>query len=174
MSINETLIIKKVAEKEFSGFYKIFSKLISTEFPEYSQRTTHWMLANDRAFSKGSTRNVLKERFRMAFMAYVNNKPAGFIYGDPQYAGVAFVTWLAVDSRFQRQGVGKALLTRWEKVVKDLGAHVIHLLTDKRNIKFYEKLGYKVLALDQKSFFGRDLYIVRKHMQEPKEENFLK
>ena len=43
-----------------------------------------------------------------------------------------------------------------------------------KTLKFYEKLGYKIIGHDTKGYFGGDEYLLKKLIQEPKEENFLR
>ena len=68
----------------------------------------------------------------------------GFIAGDPRQSdGVAWISTIAVDPRYQRRGVGRALLQACET---QLGFPVIKLsvrLSNYGAIALYEKEGYR-------------------------------
>ena len=68
----------------------------------------------------------------------------GFIAGDPRQSdGVAWISTIAVDPRFQRRGIGRALLQACET---QLGFPVIKLsvrLSNYGAIALYEKEGYR-------------------------------
>ena len=110
----------------------------------------------------------------MILGAYSRGLIVGFAHGTLPWGGISIVYWLAVDPKFQHKGIGTAILKEWEKIAEEKGAHSIHLDSNKKNLKFYEKLGYKVIGFDEKSWFGASGYILTKLIQEPKEENFLK
>ena len=69
---------------------------------------------------------------------------AGFIAGDPRSSeGVAWISTIAVDPRYQRRGIGRALLRACES---RLGFPVLKLsvrLSNYGAIALYEKEGYR-------------------------------
>ncbi|MBI1919288.1 GNAT family N-acetyltransferase [Candidatus Microgenomates bacterium] len=166
--------IKTITKKEFGEFYKLFSSLVKTQFSEYSKKSIEWMLTSKRAFEKESMQKAIKNKQMMTIGAYVSDAIVGFAYGELPFGGLSRVYWLAIDPIFQRKGIGRALLGKWEEIVKNLGVHAVHLYSAQHNINFYKKLGYKIIGFDEKSYFGQDCYIFKKIIQEPKEENFLR
>lgn len=172
--MNKNLIIKKITHQESNSLFEVFSKIVKTEFPEYSSKVIQYLLTHPRAFTKESFKRKIEEESHWALLAYIKGTLVGFIYGEATHGGVSSVYWLGIDREFQRKGIGSVLLLKWETIVKEEGAHVIHLYTFERDLGFYEKLGYKTIGLDKKSYYGVDLHILRKHIQEPREENYLK
>lgn len=170
----KNLRIEKVTDQNFEEFYKLFEKLVKTQFPEYSNKTTEWLIKNPRGHSKKRLINEIKNNSILVLGAYLKGSIVGFAHGTWPWGGISYVYWLAVDPKFQRKGVGTAILKGWEKIVKEKGGHAVHLDSAEKNLKFYEKLGYKIMGHDLKGYFGADDYLLKKLIQEPKEENYLK
>jgi 2-amino-4-hydroxy-6-hydroxymethyldihydropteridine diphosphokinase len=64
--------------------------------------------------------------------------------------GRAYIPFLFVMPDLQGQGIGTMLLNRMESVLELMGADRVHLETpadNVRTVRFYEKLGYQILAL---------------------------
>lgn len=166
--------IEKLRREDIDSFFEFFSKSILTQFPEYSIASKKWLISSPQAFSKERMMRGVGEKESLWLLAYVKNHLAGFIYGEKPWGGVCDIYWLVVDSNLQRKGIGRSLLMEFEKIVKKLGAHSIHLRTDPRNLEFYKKAGYDVIGLETKTYLGTDDYVLKKLIQEPKEENFLR
>lgn len=166
--------IRKVDLKSFDEFYKLFEKLVKTQFPEYSNRITDWLIKSPKGHNKERLRKEIEDNSTLVLGAYSNGLIMGFAHGTLPWGGISLVYWLAIDPKFQHKGVGTAILKEWGKITIAEGGHAIHLDSNKRNLKFYEKLGYEVIGFDKKCYFGSSDYILTKLIQEPKEENFLK
>lgn len=69
------------------------------------------------------------------------------------WGGISFIFWLAVDPKVQHKGIGTAILKEWEKIAKANGGHAVHLDSAEKNLKFYDKLGYKLIGHDKKGYF---------------------
>jgi len=68
----------------------------------------------------------------------------GFVAGDPRHSdGVAWISTIAVDPRFQRRGVGRALLQACEAQVKLPTMKLSVRLSNYGAIAMYEKEGYR-------------------------------
>ncbi|MCS6758973.1 MAG: GNAT family N-acetyltransferase [Candidatus Devosia euplotis] len=68
----------------------------------------------------------------------------------------AYIPYLFVILELQRNGLGSMLLRRMESMLKLAGAERVHLETPADNVpavRFYEKQGYRILALRPE---GRD------------------
>ncbi|HVZ58984.1 MAG TPA: GNAT family N-acetyltransferase, partial [Patescibacteria group bacterium] len=72
---------------------------------------------------------------------------------------------------YQRNGVGRELLSFLENHVKELGAHMIFLESELENKPFYEKRGYKQFGFNEKGWFGLNTYQMKKVLQDPREES---
>ncbi len=107
-------------------------------------------------------------------MAKDKDQIVGFLMVSAAYGGVSFGNWLVVCRNYQRQGIASKLLKIWEKEAKKWGCHKLHLLTEGRNVSFYQKRGFILLGLIPKNYFGADDFYFYKTIQEPKEENYLK
>jgi GNAT superfamily N-acetyltransferase len=88
--------------------------------------------------------------------------------------GVGNCSWLMVDRTHQKKGIGKKLVTAMEEEMKKIGDHSVNIYASEWNIPFYKKLGYELVGLYKKAWFGADYYLFVKTIQEPKEENFLR
>ena len=67
----------------------------------------------------------------------------GFIAGDPRQANdVVWIATIVVDPRFQRRGVGSALMLACERQVKIPMMKLTVRLSNQGAIRMYEKLGY--------------------------------
>lgn len=168
------LDVRSIDEKDIDTFYDIFVRCLKTEYPEYSEKMINHFLTRQQSFTKENIAFWLKNHFNYAFLGYIDTELAGFALGRNVDLGVSFLSWLGILPEFQRKGLGRKLLESWETFSKEKGAHVIHVYSFARDLPFYEKCGYHVLALDKKAWFGVDHYILRKHIQEPREENYLK
>lgn len=117
---------------------------------------------------------ILKNNTRFIFGAFVNNELVGILEAEYPFGGVSLGVWLMIKKSLQKQGIGAALVRMWENKTKEVGGHNLYVYTDKRNKGFYEKVGFKLVGLHEKSWFGNDEYIFSKVIQNPVEENFLK
>ncbi|NVJ59589.1 MAG: GNAT family N-acetyltransferase [Gammaproteobacteria bacterium] len=87
----------------------------------------------------------------VAFIAFVDGAPSGFIHLYPGFSSVYMKPlWtmndLYVRSSARRQGVGFALLDQAKAMALETGAILVKLSTEQRNIaaqKVYESKGYK-------------------------------
>lgn len=160
------IAIRELTERDKPAFDKIFAETVFEEFPEYSEKTRKWFIAEkyrDQMFTAG-----------VRFGAFDGNKLVGYLVGPSLHGGVSYVFWLAVAREQQKQGIGSKLLEFHEKWALQNGIHSIQLQTDERNLAFYKAKGFDQLGFDDKGYFGVDSYNMRKLIAEPNEENFLK
>ena len=81
------------------------------------------------------------------YVALIDDKIVGFIIAIKEYynEGAGFVIEeLAIDSNYQKQGIGKKLMEKMESKAKNAKAKYIYLTTSKNApaFKFYKKMGY--------------------------------
>jgi ribosomal protein S18 acetylase RimI-like enzyme len=88
------------------------------------------------------------------FKAVEDNQMVGFIAGDPHpREGWGWIATLAVDSRYQRRGIGSALLHACENRLGVPRARLTVRLSNQTAISMYEKEGY-VTADIWKSYYN--------------------
>jgi ribosomal protein S18 acetylase RimI-like enzyme len=72
----------------------------------------------------------------------------GFIAGDPRHSeGVAWISTIGVDPRYQRQGIGRALLRECEAQVKLPAMKLTVRLSNHGAIAMYEREGYHTMDI---------------------------
>lgn len=169
-----TLRIRKITIKDLDIFFALFSRILKTEFPEYSIRTKEFMIRNKNGWNKKKYRKWILDSSKFILGAWKKGKLVGVFEGETMVGGVSLCTWIMVDPDFQKQGIGKKILQAWESVSLKKGIHSLFLYSTKKNIPFYTKAGFELSGVHKKGWFGSDDYMLTKLIQEPKEENFLR
>lgn len=118
-----------------------------------------WPIADKEHYGEQVKYNVRE----FIYKATENKKIVGSIKGKLE-AGVLYVDYLIVAHDKTGQGVGKALMKKLETTAKKLGSHKAHLITGKgwQAEKFYQSLGYKVVAILPKHHFKKDFVMYEK------------
>ncbi len=156
-------------DKFFSFFKENVKKFFSDE---YTPKTLEYFFS--KMFSKEKVKESL-ENGGYLLLAKDSDKIVGFIYQqEKDEGGVAYAEWLMADKNYHGQGIGSALVKKWEEECIARGVHCIYLMTEKHNIKFYEKCGFTYMGCMPKGWFGAEDNYMYKEIQEPKEENYLK
>lgn len=166
--------IKRLKENNLDEFFDLFSRLVKTQFKEYSEKSREYMVTSNRAYSKEKYLDLIKDPFTLLLGAYANNKLVGLLHANIMDGGVSLCIWIMVDPDFQKKGIGQKLLKHWENISLTYGAHSLFLYASKHNISFYEKMRFELSGLHKKAWYGTDDYIFTKLIQEPKEENYLR
>lgn len=170
MDITQEITVKIINKNNLDRIHELFEvvkRTILDNFPEYSERIKEYLIRIDNL-------NQTVKNAGVILGAYLNNKLVGYLIARKFYGGVGYCEWLGVLKEHQRQGIGGKLLREYENIALKNGVHNLQLESDIRNVEFYKKQGYKVLCLDKKGYFGTDNYILKKLIQTPKEENFLR
>jgi len=72
----------------------------------------------------------------------------GFVAGDPhRFDGVAWISTIGVDPRYQRRGIGRALLHACEAQIKIPRMKLTVRMSNHAAISLYEKEGYRTLDI---------------------------
>jgi len=70
----------------------------------------------------------------------------GFVAGDPRHSnGVAWIATIGVDPRYQRRGIGRALLEACEAQIKNLRVKLTVRMSNSGAVSLYEKEGYRTV-----------------------------
>jgi len=76
------------------------------------------------------------------------DKLIGFVAGDPRPSqGLAWVATIGVDPRYQRRGIGRALLHACEEQVKMPRMRLTVRLSNRGAVSLYEKDGYRTIDI---------------------------
>ena len=68
----------------------------------------------------------------------------GFVAGDPRHSnGVAWIATIGVDPRYQRRGIGRALLEACEAQIKSPRVKLTVRMSNSGAVSLYEKEGYR-------------------------------
>jgi len=90
----------------------------------------------------------------------------GFVAGDTRLSqGAAWIATLAVDPRFQRRGVGRALLLACEAQIKVPSMKLTVRASNHGAIAMYEKEGYRTVDIWKKYYNdGEDGLVMEKSL----------
>lgn len=152
--------IKKATISDIKPFYAFFAKSIKNQFPEYSITAKNYFLKKQ--YTKTNIKKWLKGKTGDILLALNKKEIIGYLLANPPYGGAAFISWIAVDKKFQGQGIGSQLLKKYEIIAKKQKAHKVYLWADKRNIKFYKRIGYTLGGYVPKFCFKADDYLFYK------------
>lgn len=100
------------------------------------------------------------------FKAVEDAQMVGFVAGDPRpREGWGWVATIAVDSRYQRRGIGRALLHACESKLGVPRSRLTVRLSNRGAISMYEKDGYKSIDL-WKGYYndGEDALLMEKDL----------
>ncbi len=131
------IMIRKATKKDL----KKVAEILRTEFkqPPYNEK-----------WSEKDALKKVKEYFKThsIFVAETDKEIVGFLIGKTffWYDGLrGYVDEFAVSSKFQKQGIGKALMKHFEDYLKKKGLKRVGLFTGKKAkaYKIYKKWGFK-------------------------------
>ena len=96
--------------------------------------------------------------------AVVDGQMVGFVGGDPRpREGWGWIATIAVDPRYQRRGIGTALLTSCETQLGVPRSRLTVRMSNQGAISMYEKEGYKTIDV-WKGYYndGEDAIVMEK------------
>lgn len=160
------IFIRPLNTKDKKQLQDLFKKTVHSEFPEYSAGLKHY-------YSSGKYFERMMA-LPITFGAFEKEQLIGFIIAEDAFGGIVFAHWLTIMREYQKKGIGKKLVRTLEEEAIQRGAHGIYLEADIRNVPFYESLGYSILGHDEHGYFGLDEYFMKKLLQNPIEEAYLK
>jgi ribosomal-protein-alanine N-acetyltransferase len=102
--------------------------------------------------------------------AVENGELIGFIAGDPRPSeGVSWVATIAVDPRYQRRGIGRALLHACEAKTTMPSMKLTVRMSNEPAISLYEKEGYRSVDIWKRYYNdGEDGLVMEKRLHHQK------
>ena len=125
---------------------------------------------SDREWSIADKNHFWKSGRWIEDVHYIRAVDDNVILGILHYcikAGVMEIVSIVVSHSMHRQGIGRALIEKAEKIAKQKGVHKIFLTTGVGwdAINFYEKLGYQNTGELKKHYLMQDLLIFSKELK---------
>lgn len=157
--------IRFITESEKERLENLYSELIKKEF-HYPENVKNFYITGeyrDRMMNIG-----------IQIGAFLDEEMIGFILSEKPTGGVMYVPWIAVKKEYQKLGIGKKLISFIEEYALEVGVHDIRLEASDDVKDYYIKLGYRIFGYDEKGYFGQNHHYLKKLLQEPKEEHYLK
>ncbi|MBK9210010.1 MAG: GNAT family N-acetyltransferase [Anaerolineales bacterium] len=101
--------------------------------------------------------------------AVEDGQMAGFVAGDPRPSnGWGWIATIAVDSRFRRRGIGRALLRACEAKLGVPRSRLTVRVSNQVAISMYEKEGYATTEIWSKYYNdGEDGMVMEKELENP-------
>lgn len=96
--------------------------------------------------------------------AVIDHEMIGFVAGDPRPAqNAGWIATIAVDPRYQRQGIGRSLLLACESRLKFPKVKLTVRISNDRAISLYKKEGYRTVDIWKKYYNdGEDGLVMEK------------
>ncbi|MEW6083743.1 MAG: ribosomal protein S18-alanine N-acetyltransferase [Chloroflexota bacterium] len=98
--------------------------------------------------------------------AIEDNQMIGFVAGETRHSqGEAWIATIAVDPRFQRRGIGRALLRACEAQFKSHTVKLTVRVSNQRAIALYEREGYRTSDIWRRYYKdGEDGLVMEKNL----------
>lgn len=98
--------------------------------------------------------------------AVIENEMIGFVAGDPRPAqNAGWIATIGVDPRFQRRGIGRALLRACEERMKFPRVKLTVRISNENAISLYEKEGYRTVDIWKRYYSdGEDGLVMEKYL----------
>ena len=151
--------------EDVKQFHRVFSVLLQTEFPGYVPEITTYLL--EKMYTPAAFSYWIRNHEKQVVIASSHDTIAGFAVLDYPYGGVSFCRWLGVIKSAQKQGIGTALITLWQKMAIEQHAHKMEVAGQPTAKGFYEKAGLALEGYRRSSYFGIDQYLFGKILGTP-------
>ena len=138
------------------------------------------IIATTEYYSKEAQKEEIKKHDARALKQYLSDRKyyhclvavdrkeiVGFAIGRNE-AGVFWGDWLGVRRDNRRKGVGKALMKKWEKYLKQRRVHKIWCDTrtsNKESNDLLKKLHYRKLGIFRNGWYKQDFFLWEKDLE---------
>lgn len=155
-----------------NNFHSLFSEILSTEFPGYSEKVVKYFL--EKIYTRNAFSYWITQHSKTVFIASVDNALAGFTVIDEPYGGVSFCRWLGVKKDFQNHGIGSLLIQNWFQIATQQDCHKVELAAQPEAKGFYEKVGLILEGERKQSYFGINQYLFGKVLKTPSDDQMVR
>ncbi len=152
--------ISKLQISELHTFWLLFKEVLENEFPGYTKETISTFL--EKLYTESSYRYYLENNLKTILVVKDATAIIGFSVIDEPYGGVSLLRWLGVKKEYQKQGVGRQLISSWLDFAFKQGCHKAEVAAQPEAKEFYTKSGLELEGHRKKSYFGIDQYIFGK------------
>lgn len=149
-------------------FYSLFTQILQSEFPGYTEKVTHYLLTE--IYTPQNFAYWIEKELKTVCVAEENGQYLGFMIVDSPYGGVSLLRWLGVQPEHQRKGIGKQFISLWEKIAQKQGGHKMEVAAQPEAKEFYAKAGLTLEGKREKSYFGIDQYLYGKVIGTPNDD----
>lgn len=155
-------------QHELDDFFRVFSCVLSDEFPKYTKKIVRYFL--EKIYSVHNFRYWLTNNLKTILVAKnTEGIIVGFAVIDEPYGGVSLCRWLGVIKQYQNKGIGTTLIDTWTRLAQKQNCHKIEVAAQPKAKLFYEKAGLTLEGFKKLSYFGSDQYIYGKILGQPDE-----
>jgi GNAT superfamily N-acetyltransferase len=152
-------------------FFPFFHKSLHEQFPEYTELTRDYF--TDVPYSQENMYLAMQQQSIHMFLAFHKEEVVGYFLAYRQKSGVSMAIWIAVHEDYQHKGLATRLVELWEEEAKKEGAHALQLWTRDKNLPFYKNRGFTLVGKFPKAWYGVDINLLYRIIQEPNEEKYL-
>jgi ribosomal protein S18 acetylase RimI-like enzyme len=153
--------INFLKRSDWKNFSKLFKNQLLNDFPAFPSVGKKFFLEEKYKSLK------LPEAFlktKQVILAKKERNLVGFLISHQVPGGVEICDWLWIDKNYRQQGIARRLLRFWEtNILRKKKIHKLNISTfNKRNLPFYQKIGFKLEGLRKKDQWGADRYLLGK------------
>ncbi len=127
------------------------TKRKTLEMKNFSDK--EWVIADEKHFGKSG-----RWKEENNYISVLENETTVGMLHYLLKAGVMEIVTIIVSHEHRERGIGKALMSKAEKIAREKGAHKLFLLTGKEwgEIEFYKKMGFVQTGELRKHYLGKD------------------
>jgi len=153
--------ISTISPLELPSFFKVFQEILTQEFTQYKPHIIHYLLGS--IYNQTNFTYWLENNLKIIYVAKdTDGTIVGFAVIDEPYGGVSLCRWLGITHKYQKKGIGKALIAKWLDLAVSQKCHKIELAAVTSAKEFYTKAGLVLEGLRKLSYFGADQYVFGK------------
>ena len=159
--MEQEITLRRLIAEDLDDLYPLFEEMLRSDIPEIASRSEFFLRTD---YTKSRIQSNLLFPKVAIFGAFVGSKLVGFIWGNSTYAGLGFISWLKVERKLQKNGIGKKLVEYYEQYVKGKEGHVVELYCFEKMKDYYLKQGYEIIGIREKGYFKLKQFILNKYL----------